>query len=363
MALVVAWTAVAHAQAPPTTSGTSTDSTGEGPDQGDPIAAKAPPRPVITTDLPDVPARPPDRFAVMLFPNESGAKAMDWAIAAVPFALGEKVAHGLQLESAFGALVVPPGPAIEATPGVVAAFAKRVGAQWVFTGWVQRPQFELKIGVSLWKYDAATGTAAPLGLETIRRGPMADMHALITDAVIELAGRAKWDVPAGAREMLSKNPARDIYAYQLMGRGLGELVGATGTDDRKAAEHDLSRALLIDPKLPEGQRLMGELYATDPDPHVAREGRRQVRVRGGPRARLRSGGARGRRRGGRGGQAGAGARAVPAAGDVAAVGSRSALPARRCDVAVGRRRPARCASWAGSSIARPTICDRGACSR
>ncbi|HTJ44102.1 MAG TPA: tetratricopeptide repeat protein [Kofleriaceae bacterium] len=258
-ALVMLLCATAHAQ--------QEGETGEGPEQGDPTAAKAPPRPVIVTDLPDVPAKPPDRFAVMLFTNESGAKAMDWAVSAVPFALGEKVAHVLELEPTFGPLVVPDGPAIEATPTIVAQFAKRMNAQWVFTGWVQRPQFELKIGVILWQYDGVT--AKPLGLETIRRGPVADMHRLIGDAVLELAARAKWTIPDGALELMAKNPARDIYAYQLMGRGLGELVGAVGDPDRKAAEHDLSRALLIDPKLPEGQRLMGELYATDPDPHVA----------------------------------------------------------------------------------------------
>ncbi len=241
--------------------------TGEGPDKGDPAAAAAAPRAVVTTDLPDVPGRPPDKFAVMLFPNESGAKAMDWAVAAVPFALGEKVEHVLQLEPAFGPLVVPEGPAIDASPGVVGAFAQRTGAQWVFTGWVQRPQFELKLGVTLWHADK--GVATPVGLEVIRRGPMPDMHALIADALVELAGRAKWPVPADAVAAMSKNPARDIYAYQLMGHGLGHLVGAFGPDDRKGAEHDLSRALLIDPKLPEAQRLMGQLYATDPDPRVA----------------------------------------------------------------------------------------------
>jgi tetratricopeptide (TPR) repeat protein len=267
LALVLA---IGGARAQPAGTGSASDgATGEGPDQGDPLAARALPRPVISTDLPDVPARPPDRFAVMLFPNESSSKNMDWAVSAVPFAIGEKVAARLQLEPAFGPLVVPPGPAIEASPAIVGAFAKRIGAQWVFTGWVQRPQDEIKLGVTLWRYDAAADVAKPLGLETIRRGPIPQLHALVADAIVELAGRAGWNVPGGAQAAMSVNPARDIYAYELLGKGLGDLVGAVAPDDRKAAEKELSRALLIDPKLPEAQRMMGELYATDPDPHVA----------------------------------------------------------------------------------------------
>src|SRR5213075_1844109 len=67
--------------------------------------------------------------------------------------------------------------------------------------------------------------------------------------------------------------ATDPYAVNLMGRGLGHLIAALGATpgghapsppgiaiELKAAEHDLERAVFIDPKCFEAQRLLGELY-------------------------------------------------------------------------------------------------------
>ncbi len=240
---------------------------GEGAVTGDPVAAASPARPAISVDLPDVPARPPDRFAVMLFVNESSARAMDWAVAGVPFELGEKVAQVFPLEPAYGPLVVPDGPAVSADPATVAAYAARVQARWVFTGWIQRPQNDLKLGVTLWLVDG--GVARPLDVEVIKRGPQPEVHRLIAEAVIELAGRAGWRVPDGGAELLARDPARELYAIQMLGKGLGNLVGATGPVDRKQAERDLARALLVDPKLAMAHRLVGELDRTDPDPRIA----------------------------------------------------------------------------------------------
>ncbi|MCE9578537.1 MAG: tetratricopeptide repeat protein [Deltaproteobacteria bacterium] len=239
---------------------------GEGAVTGDPVAAASPARAAVSVDLPDVPARPPDRFGVMLFTNESSAKAMDWAVAAVPFELGEKVAQVFPLEPAYGPLVVPDGPAVSADPTVVAAYAKAVDARWVFTGWLQRPGNDLKLGVILWLVDG--GVARPLGLEVIKRGPQPDLHKLIAEAVIELATRAGWLVPVGGAEILARDPARELYAIQMLGKGLGNLVGATGPADRKQAERDFARALLVDPKLAWAHRLVGELDRTDPDPKI-----------------------------------------------------------------------------------------------
>ena len=57
---------------------------------------------------------------------------------------------------------------------------------------------------------------------------------------------------------LTRSLAKDIYPVFMMGRGLGAMVSAT--PDLKSAEHDLERAVFLDPKLGEAQRLLGELY-------------------------------------------------------------------------------------------------------
>jgi len=269
---------------------------------GKPAGKPAAPRPAApkpagssTVESADVPewTPPPRRFAVVPFENRSNVRAFDWLVAGAPFEISEKVEAVLGLEPTGGPLHVA-ATSIEAEPTQVAAFAATRGADFVVTGWVERPAWQLRIDLSLWKI---RGRTAELAAEAQRTGDVKAYHQLLGDALAEVWSRGGgMSIDEARAKALQRTIAGDLYAVNLMGRGLGHLIGAlpptnapgvrapvtTGSAgsgsaaspasadavDLKAAEHDLERAVFIDPKCFEAQRLLGEIYlmvaASDP---------------------------------------------------------------------------------------------------
>jgi Flp pilus assembly protein TadD len=245
-----------------------------------PAAKSAGSSPVDSTDVPAWTPSPP-RFAVAPFENHSGVRAFDWLIAGAPFEIGEKTEAVLGLEPTGGPLHIG-GAAVEAEPGPVAAFAAARGAAFVITGWVERPSWQLRIALALWK---VTPGGAVVAAEAQRTGDVKTYHALLGEALAELWSKgAGIAIDAARGQRLQRPLAVDLYAVNLMGRGLGHLTGALAGQaaaaasaagsgsaapgapvgapviDLKDAEHDLERAVFIDPKCFEAQRLLGELY-------------------------------------------------------------------------------------------------------
>ncbi len=231
--------------------------------EADPIAQvpalppAAPQAPSAAGDVPDVQPSPP-RFAVAPFENHSDARAFDWLIAGAPFEISEKTEDVLGLEPTGGPLHVG-GEPVAPEPEPVAAFGAARDAPWVITGWVDRPRWQLRIGITLWK---VAGKAAVVVAETRRTGEVKAYHQLLGEALADAWARAGVPVDVQRRQRLARALATDVYAVTLLGRGLGHLTGALGgAPDLKAAEQDLERAAFIDPKCYEAQRLLGELYA------------------------------------------------------------------------------------------------------
>src|SRR5436190_14986422 len=92
---------------------------------------------VESNDVPPLQASPA-RFAVAPFVNHSEAKAWDWLVAGAPFEIAEKTEDVLNLEPTGGPLQVG-ATMIEPEPEPVAAFGAANDAQFVVTGWVDRP--------------------------------------------------------------------------------------------------------------------------------------------------------------------------------------------------------------------------------
>jgi Flp pilus assembly protein TadD len=211
---------------------------------------------------------PPARFAVAPFENRSNLKVLDWLIAGAPFEISQKTEAVLGLEPTGGRLHVG-GAAVEPEPGPVAAFAATRDASFVITGWVERPNWQLRIGIALW---TVTGGTAVVAAETQRTGEPKTYHQLLGEALGEVWSKGGITVDAARGQRLQRMLSNDLYAVNLMGRGLGHLTGAIagqatpagpptpGEKELKLAEHDLGRAVLIDPKLFEAQRLLGELF-------------------------------------------------------------------------------------------------------
>jgi tetratricopeptide (TPR) repeat protein len=87
---------------------------------------------------------------------------------------------------------------------------------------------------------------------------------MLGEALAEAWTKAGVVVDAAHTERLERALSANLYPVELMGRGLGYLTGAVdGKIDLKIAEHDLERSVFIDPKMFEGQRLVGELYLAE----------------------------------------------------------------------------------------------------
>ncbi|MBA3397401.1 MAG: tetratricopeptide repeat protein [Deltaproteobacteria bacterium] len=210
--------------------------------------------PVESADVPPWRLSPP-RFAVAPFDNESGVRAFDWLVAGAPFEIAQKTEDVLGLEPAGGSRYVG-GTQIPSEVDPVTAFGKQHAATWVITGWVDRPNWQLRIGITLWK----VGSQAVVVAEAQRQGEVKAYHQLLGDTLAEVWTTAGFTIDAASKAKLTRSLATDLYAVNLMGRGLGHLTGALGAVNLKAAGHDLERAVFIDPKCFEAQRLLGELY-------------------------------------------------------------------------------------------------------
>ena len=246
----------------------------EGALAGSDVPLPPPPGGAASENAADVPPHVagPARFAVAPFENHSNVKALDWLIAGAPFEIAEKSENVLGLAAAGGPLAVP-GAAVESDPIAVAAFARDTGATYVITGWVQRPNWELKLDAAVWK--VAGGVAIVVG-EAKRQGPIATYPQMLGEVMTDMWTAAGVSVDKASAERLARPLSKDLYPVELMGRGLGHLTGALalGKVSLKDAEHDLERSAFIDPKLYEAQRLLGELYlaeasaAATPDPKL-----------------------------------------------------------------------------------------------
>ena len=270
---ITALSAAVSAQPVPTT---STQAPAPAPDIDEPpVEAKAAvsdAKPSATA-VPDHTAGPP-KIAVTPFENHiPNGKSFEWIVAEAPFEIAEKSENVLDLE-AVGAPLYVPGERVPPDPDTVADYAKKMGAKYVVTGWFDRLGGEnTRIAVLVW--EAKGANAAVVG-EAQRTGVLnTGYHKLLGEAMGEAWGEAGITVDAARSERLNRTLSHDLYPVFMMGRGLGHFSGAlaamssvfgtsTGSGasgpDLKTAEHDLERAVFLDPKLYEAQRLLGELY-------------------------------------------------------------------------------------------------------
>ena len=222
-----------------------------------------------TGDLPEW-APGPAKFAVTPFENHvTNGRALDWMIAGTPFEIAEKSEAVLGLDPVGGPAFVG-GDAVPAEPDTVADFGHKAGVTYVITGWYDKIGDALRIDMIVWKVPAK-GNASVAG-EAQQQGPMTSYHAILGDAMAGAWGKAGVAVDVDRRQRLERALSKDIYPVFMMGRGIGYFTGALAPtaagQGMKDAEHDLERAVFLDPKLYEAQRLLGELYLaqapTDP---------------------------------------------------------------------------------------------------
>ena len=210
----------------------------------------------------------PQVVAVTPFENHVGkGSSYDWIVAEAPFEIAMKTQAAFGLEVANPPLwvthVVPP------EPDSVAAVAAEQHASFVVTGWFDKLGEDIRIAILVWKVD---GKQAVVVGNAKAQGPQPAYHVTLGTALGTAWQQAKI-APEGLSDVqtvqLARSLAKDIYPVVMLGRGIGQLTGTIpGPADLKGAEHDLERAVFLDPKLAEAQRVLGELYMrqapTDP---------------------------------------------------------------------------------------------------
>jgi len=210
----------------------------------------------------------PQTVAVTPFENHvPKGVSWQWLVAEAPFEIAEKSETVLGLEAIDPPLYVG-GSMVPAEPDTVAAFGAPLHASFVVTGWFDMVAEDLRVDVVIWKLNK--GATATIAGEAQQRGPVPTYHQILGGALADAWTKAGVAVDDAARARLGRNLATDTYPVFMMGRGLGYMTGAIGKLDLKAAEHDLERAVFLDPKLFEAQRLLGELYVRQAPPGDAK---------------------------------------------------------------------------------------------
>jgi tetratricopeptide (TPR) repeat protein len=215
----------------------------------------------------------PAKVAVTPFENHvTNGKSLEWMVAGTPFEIATKSENVLGLDAVNPPIYVP-GERVPADPDTVADYGHKTGAQYVVTGWYDRIREQMRIAVLIWKVDKSAN--AKLVGESQKLGAPAEYHKILGEAMGEAWSKAGIGVDLARSEQLQRGLSRDTYPVFMMGRGLGYFSGAlaamntiygTGSGsgaigpDYEAAKHDLERAVFLDPKLFEAQRLLGELY-------------------------------------------------------------------------------------------------------
>jgi tetratricopeptide (TPR) repeat protein len=245
--------------------------------------AEPPPKVVTAAPTPAPPSltipdwtKGPAKVAVTPFENHvTNGKSLEWVVAEAPFEIAEKSENVLGLDAVNAPLYVP-GERVPAEADTVNDYGKKMGAQYVVTGWFDRIGDQLRIAILIWTVDPK-GKNAKVAGESQKLGALPTYHKILGETLGDAWSKAGIVVDVARTEQLSRTLANDIYPVFMMGRGLGNFSGALAAmssvfgrgagsgsaaagPDLEAAKHDLERAVFLDPKLFEAQRLLGELY-------------------------------------------------------------------------------------------------------
>jgi tetratricopeptide (TPR) repeat protein len=228
-------------------------------------------------------ARVPASFAVARFENRTGSPGLDWLAAAAPFLLAEWLEQHVPLRPVHDQWVLPRGKAAPVDAAAVASLAAAApagAADWMWTGWLAGHRGDLELGIQLWSVRAGS---AVLVDSAVRRAPQEQLFRMLGESASELVERAGVGRDAGMSRsgvgrgddrdlarILAVPPTGDFYAFTLFGRGLAEIAGAGAAGQGRArgsetghlrrAESHLARAVHVDPRLAEAQRVLGEVY-------------------------------------------------------------------------------------------------------
>ncbi len=212
---------------------------------------------------PPAPARQP--VLVAAFVNQGGQRTLDFMRGGLPALIAERLAMAPALRFAGGPAMIERG-SIDDT----LVRAATAGARFVIGGaFEKRPDWKIAVSVDVYTVGGAK-TAAAHG-EAV--GSKEDVARTALRAALDALDAAGVTPPVddSQRVGIAAPFARDPYAFVLYGRGVAAFAGVDGygvSADR--AERNLTRALKIDPKVPEVRRYLGVIRLGAGKPAEAR---------------------------------------------------------------------------------------------
>ncbi len=196
---------------------------------------------------------PVDSFVVEAFVNVKRARTLDYLEAGLPALLAERLARHAPLRFVGGATLVERGAAR--------------GAKWIVGGGFDR-RSDWKIAVSVEVRAASNGEVVARAL---RVGPKDDVVATALGVALEAFALLPGVTLAPATEAVTARFARDPYAFVLYGRALAAFAGLAGHGGGVERAMELcKRSLIIDPRVPEVRRFVGQVHALAGRPGHAR---------------------------------------------------------------------------------------------
>ncbi|HET6284373.1 MAG TPA: tetratricopeptide repeat protein [Polyangia bacterium] len=190
-------------------------------------------------------------FVVVPFANSSGQGTLDFLRAGLPVLIAERLAGHPALRFVGGGAVVEKGKLEDAL-----ARAHAGGVKWVVAGkFDKRPDWKIEVTVDVY----VTGSPAARAGQASAVGPKDEVWRTALRAAVEALQAAGVEgVPPDA---VLAPFARDPYAFVLFGRGVAAYAGLDGYPvSAERAMKNLTKSLLIDPKVPETRRYLGAIH-------------------------------------------------------------------------------------------------------
>ncbi|HEY2904014.1 MAG TPA: tetratricopeptide repeat protein [Polyangia bacterium] len=210
---------------------------------------------------------PRQSFLIAAFVNRSGQRTLDFMQGGLPALIAERLAQAPALRFAGGAKIVERGSVDD-----LLARAATSGARWVIGGqFEKRPDWKIAVTVDVYAVGTSTKTAPAARAQAV--GAKEDVGRTALRATLDaLAAAGVAPAPDGGQRAAILAPfARDAYTFVLYGRGVSAYVGVDGYGaSLERAQRSLTRALKIDPKVPEARRYLGVVFLAAGQPAQAR---------------------------------------------------------------------------------------------
>ena len=214
----------------------------------------------------------PDGFFVAPFVNYTKVKQLDWMAAALPVLIAEKLEEHPGLRPVYGARVLD----TTETPGTadsddkLARRGRDLGARYLVGGTFARPNWKSEVTLQLFEIIETDGKP---GLKKLAQASSVkernQLLEQIDDCLATLMAEAHFSLDSETLARLRRRPTKDLYAFTLYGRGIGQLLGIGGPRELDKAEKSLKKVNLIDPKFAAAHRYLGVVYMDRNQPKAA----------------------------------------------------------------------------------------------